>query len=531
MQDSTIRRWILLCTTLFLILITAVPYVFGFINTPAGHTYSGIDYLAPGDTNTYFSMIEEVKQGHWSFHNLFTSEEHPAAYVNVLWLGVGLLARLFSLTPFIAFHLARILLISVLVYIVMCLLYYVFGQQHKKVLLGLGTIFLVSGMGLFVDGFLHNPAASLQHPVDLWVTEAIPFLSVMHSPHFIASIALLVLSFFWLLRAFLEQRYLFAVFAGLSSAVLFSTHPFYVPTIYVISAVWAVALLVTNYQKYKRVIVSWIIFFGISAPILSYFLWLNNLNVVFREWSSANLLSSPNPWMYIIGFGWLIPFAVIGVVRTWGDVRFRLLFYWVIANIVLLYSPIAFQRRLVEGLQIPLGVFAVVGVWWLLKRARARSWYAAMACSVFLVVFAPLGNLQMISQDIFLYSDPGSMFYYMYYPLQGDIDAMRWLKDNTDDTDIILSSKEIGNFIPAYTGRRVFIGHKPQTLFSDVKVKLVRDFYENPSEQKQFVSDWGITYVFYSAQDKTLDNFDPPAASFLVPVHATDTAIIYQVVD
>ncbi|PIS41120.1 MAG: hypothetical protein COT25_04800 [Candidatus Kerfeldbacteria bacterium CG08_land_8_20_14_0_20_42_7] len=531
MQHTTARRWIFICTTLFLVLLTITPYIFGYIATPAGHTYSGIDYLASGDTNTYFSMIEEVKQGHWSFHNLFTSEEHPAAYVNLLWLGVGLLARLFSLTPFLAFQLARMLLIPVLVYAVMRILYYVFGQQHKKVLLGLATIFFASGMGLFIDGFLHNSPISIQHPVDLWVTEAIPFLSVMHSPHFIVSIALLVLSLFWVMRAFLEHRHFFAILAGLSSAVLFSTHPFYVPTIYVVSVVWAAALLLTNYKKYQRVIVSWIIFFGISAPVLTYFLWLNNLHVVFHEWSSANVLSSPNPWMYIIGFGWLIPFAVIGMARKRHDIRFQLLSCWVLVNIVLLYSPISFQRRLIEGFQIPLGIFATIGVLWLLRRANTRSWYAAMAIGLFLIVFLPLGNLQMIFQDMFLYSNPNSIFYYMYYPLQSDLDGMSWLKDNTTDADIILSSKEIGNFIPAQTGRRVFIGHKPQTLFSDVKAQLVIDFYQSPSSSKQFLRDWDITYVFYSAQDKTLDNFDPPVAPFLIQVHATDTAIIYQVVD
>src|SRR6185436_1238159 len=65
-------------------------------------------------------------------------------------------------------------------------------------------------------------------PMDLWVSEGFTFLSLHHSPHFIAGTALIVLSVAFLARSFERQSTRDAVRAGVSMLALYSFHPFHV---------------------------------------------------------------------------------------------------------------------------------------------------------------------------------------------------------------------------------------------------------------------------------------------------------------
>jgi len=528
-------NWQMVCVVSFvLILVTCIPYAYGYFSRPDGHTYSGIDFLTPGDTNTYLSMIEQVKQGHWSFVNLYTSEEHPRVYVHLLWLLIGLMAKIFSLSPLVAFHVARILLIFAFVYVIVRILHYLFGGDNRKIILALLLICFASGVGIFVDGFLHNPPESIQHPVDTWVPEAIPFLSMMHSPHYIASTALLLFSLYWIMRAFLERRYRFATYAGMCAALLIATHPFYVPTLYAVAGVWALYVFVKNMRQNYQVGILYLIYFAISAPVMVYFLWLNNISIVFHQWSAANDLASPSPWMYVFGFGLVIPFAIYGAYRSWLDTKLRFVIYWVLVNIVLLYTPFTFQRRLVEGLFVPLAILATVGIYQIYMTIRKRSWRVAVAYIMVLAVFLPLGNIQLISQDLFFYSDPNNRYYYYYYPPTGEIEAFEWLKNNTDESAIVLSSSEVGNFLPAYSGRRVFVGHNPQSIYFGLKVSLAERFFGSETSEdakKAFLDEWNISYVVYADRDKQYRGFVEPEGAYLEKVFSTNAATVYRVVD
>src|SRR3989339_1890771 len=110
LNTISIRQWrFVFGLALATAIITSVPYIYGYLSAPQNAVYTGIHHLAPGDTNAYLSMIEQVKQGHGVFLNLFTSEPQARVYTNPLYLIIGGLAKIFSLPNLLALHLARVI--------------------------------------------------------------------------------------------------------------------------------------------------------------------------------------------------------------------------------------------------------------------------------------------------------------------------------------------------------------------------------------------------------------------------------------
>src|SRR3989339_80793 len=100
---------------IILVILTGIPYLFAYLMTKDGMVYNGIHALSPGDVAVYYSYINQIKDGHYFFKDLFTSEPQSLATFNVWWFLVGWLARFFNLSVVFAFQLSRLLMIPVLV--------------------------------------------------------------------------------------------------------------------------------------------------------------------------------------------------------------------------------------------------------------------------------------------------------------------------------------------------------------------------------------------------------------------------------
>ena len=68
-----------LLTGLAIAVVTAVPYVYGYLAQPHGHVFMGFFYLGD-DANTYLAKMRQGWEGSWSWDNRYTTETSPAAY-------------------------------------------------------------------------------------------------------------------------------------------------------------------------------------------------------------------------------------------------------------------------------------------------------------------------------------------------------------------------------------------------------------------------------------------------------------------
>ena len=114
----------------------------------------------------------------------------------------------------------------------------------------------------------------------------------------------------------------------------------------------------------------------------------------------------------------------------------------------------------------------------------------------------------------------------------GEIAALEWLSQRATYDDVVLSSYDTGNFLPTRVAARAFLGHGPETAYSDQKRELVAEFYHSATSdawRREFLRQWPITYVFFGPLEKKVGQFDPAQADYLALVYDRDGYQIYRV--
>lgn len=512
-----------------LILLTAAPFIFGYLQRPADTVFTGLHHLAPGDTNVFLSMIEQVQQGENIFLNLYTAEPQARIFINPLWLSVGWLGKIAHLPNLLTLHLARSLAIIALVYVLYLFVSYFITQIRWRRWV-LAALLFASGLGVFFNPFLFDANNIYEHPTDIWIAESVTFLSALHSPHLIASLTLMVLTFYLMLRAFDTAQLRHSIGAGVASFFLAWFHPFNGPTVF---AVLLVYMLIMFWWR-RKIDWYWVkhyVVLGLcTLPAVTYLFALQQTDWVIRSWSAQNILPSPSVWMYMIGFGLLLPLAIVG---GWRSIRLRypkrlFLIVWAIVSWVLIYVPVSFQRRMSEGMQIPIVILAVCGIIFIFQ--RIKSTYLRLGFVMVLFLFLPLTNLQVLGQEFYLFSSKPTLPYYLE---QDEVDAMHWLRDHAGYRDIIFSSYYMGNYIPAYSGRVVWIGHGPQTINLPWKYETSQWFWsDNADDQQkeQLLREDGVRYVWYGRKEKELGSYNPSQHDYLELVYENPAVQVYQLI-
>jgi hypothetical protein len=211
---------------------------------------------------------------------------------------------------------------------------------------------------------------------------------------------------------------------------------------------------------------------------------------------------------------------------------------WVAAGPILAYFPIAVQRRLLEGIFVPLCALAVHGLylWWVGLRRRLRhkspvrtllAWRWVVL--IILCLTLPTTSLFMLIEAINAghRTDPK-----LFHPA-GEIAMLDWLNVHAQANSIVLCDFDTGNYVPVRTDLRVFIGHSPETLYLDEKQPIADKFYAgqmNDSEQDVFFAKYAIRYVLFSPEQQTQAVMKSLSPSLrLLPYNNGDGYRIYEV--
>jgi len=80
----------------------------------------------------------------------------------------------------------------------------------------------------------------------------------------------------------------------------------------------------------------------------------------------------------LISLGFILVFALVGVIfmikhRKLLPEKLWYLVIWVVFQFALIYSPIAWQRRMIETMSVPLGLLAVIGTLYLAKLIKQKN--------------------------------------------------------------------------------------------------------------------------------------------------------------
>jgi len=508
-----------------LAVLTTLPYVAAALRTPTGYVFSGV-LTAYDDTFTYFAWMRQSADGHLFMCDPFTSEPQPCEFFLPLWNILGLIARVTRIPIPLTFHAAR-LLAGLLLLIVARDVAGSVMRSRTRARYSLWLYAMSGGLGWVVfalktRGHLFGATAA-SGSADLNLPEAFAFRSVFSQVHFAVGVALVCGAIKVFFSALVERKTTRALIAGMLVSLLAVVHPYMVIVGCGVAGVALLALPWLN-DKSKAARVDYystaraaVAFGAGTIPGTAYLIYLNRSNEVLREWLRVTDTFSPPAWEYALGFGIVGALAAIGFCLMWNRrAPFgRLLLIWALVQAALLYAPVSFQRRFVEGLQLPLSIAASVALVWIARRAFRG--HAAARRKVFLffaIAFASLTNFGfVIGQMVARGAGSGSTDPRRY--LQADlVGAFDWLRANSERDAVLFSSYLTGNVAPSMTGLRVFLGHYAQTLHSDEKGAQVTAFYTgamtDEAARKLFAAH-RVRYVVYGQFEREISSgFAPP---------------------
>ena len=536
-QRSRDKRWLLLWIALILA-AGSLPYIVAWEATPADHVFAGI-LINPLDGQSYLAKMRQGWLGNWQFFLTYSPEPHQGSYIFLTYLALGHLARVLGVPLVLTYHAARLAAGLAL----LLTLYWFLAHLTENVAerrLGFLMASLSAGMGWL-------GAAFGRMPVDLWVPEGFAFYSLLTNPHFPLAIALMLILFgrvIWPGDGL--RRWLLPGLAGLALSLIL---PFALLPVFV-SAGTAVTLWVLfRYIEHRRqtdrrsalshafrellphieAVASAVVF---SLPVLAYDYIVYTTNPILSAWASQNVTPAPAPVDLLLGYGLLIPFAIVGsvlIARHWRQDRGGLaIVVWAGCTIALVYFPIALQRRLITGLGLPLAMLTALAVLrWLMPLAQQRRWIPPLAVflsaigNVFLLLVLTIGAVRntappdITQSRLFLSSDEKA--------------AAEWLLRNAAG-EVVLTNERLGMFLPGLSGVRVVYGHEFETIDALTKKAAINTFFARQTDQEQrqeIATRYGADYVVVRSVQSTSETVTLPAT--WMPVFSQGDITVFNV--
>jgi len=483
-------------------LLSEMPYYFMAKTVPAGAVYMGSlgnNY----DQASYLSWIKEGQEGKLLFEELYTTEKQSGLFFNPFFLACGQFTRLTGLDIVVSYHIIRLLLVICLVF-VLYLFSGIFFAKFWERYFSVTLVSLGSGIGfLFSDSALNYLSKAFNLvALDLWVPETTIFSSMTHKPLFLAALILIILCFYFQLKA-LKSLNKYAVYAsGLFGLLLALVHPYDLASVYAALFVF----LLWSKSGYKR----WLVFAGfmaISAPGLLYQYLFSHFDQVFRSWAGTVTVSG-TPYSYLVGYGIFFVLAAAYAWQTRGKKKESELFLlsWVTSHFIIAYLPLRFERRLVLGLMIPLGLLTAM---WFFRYAvpflRKKNWPVWGAALALCLITLP-SNFRFVAGEL----ENAKKYPYNYALPANDFAALKWMDAKLPKGSTVFAFFPTGVYIPGMCGLKVYAGHYDQTVNAEAKRKDSGKFYEKGASaafKKMLLAKSKAQYVYYGSFEASVGPF------------------------
>ncbi|UCH35515.1 MAG: hypothetical protein JSV65_03960 [Armatimonadota bacterium] len=510
-------RWVAL-VSLAVIVATCIPYLFGWFITPPGSQYMGL-LANPDEHNVYLGWMRQAERGRLLFLDPFTTEPQQAGFFHGFFLTLGIAARLTHVPLIGVYHIARVICGMLLLIGIYALAVQILdGLLARRLAWGLAA--LSSGFGWLYAAI--RPGAAV-HPVDfgpgLVMPEAITFLSLLLNPLFCFSVFLMVVLWTAYLAAVRANSWKLAALAGAAGFLLGNVHTYNVITVWLTLVLYIAGLAIIG----RRLPAREALFAGLvavmSAPFVIYQYSLFQANAVFRE-KALTLTLTPPAAFFIAGYGLVFLLAIPGAIVALGrrDKPQVLLVAWAAATLLLVFfAPVSFQRKMAEGLHVPLCLLAALFVGgWLAAKLRHRM---AATLAVALVILGMPSNALFVARGFHDLTTNNAAYVHVLMPplyLRSDtVEAMRWLRDHATMDEAVLCAPLAGSYVPGAAGTTVFIGHWAETLHYPDKLGDVLWFFSGrpqPGERREFMESNGLRYVLYTPDEAALGPFNPGAS-------------------
>lgn len=542
-QYLTERRWVVVFA-LSIMLITTLPYFLGYsveINDPQ-HAWRFTGFIfGVEDGNSYIAKALAGTFGAWLFRTPYTviPQNGVIAFLPYLLLGKLVSAPGMHEQLVVLFHLYRFLagILAILAtYDFIC--YFVsnnklrgFGLVIASVGGGLGWVIMLTGKDSILGSL----------PLEFYSPEAFGFLGLYGLPHIALSRALLFWGILWHFQLSSQSnmlRYSDAIKIGviwLCVALLQPLTAFIMGLVlgFHLAILIAPGLLPSNYRSRERVKeipfrIKIFLFELIPAlPFFIYYLIIYSSDPFIKIWSNQNIISSPHPLHYLLAYGLLFPLALIGIYVSLKikKIETNVLIVWFLAGMVLAYIPVSIQRRLVEGIWVVLVVLMLVGYQWLEENRPIMKlgW-----CIPVITILVLPSTLILIIGGIMASITPSEP---LFRP-NAEIVSFEFLNGFVKMDEVVMTSYDTGNVLPAYSPVRVLIGHGPESADLATFTKIISSFYDSEisNEMRQrIIQQYNIKYVYWGPHEQALGDWNPAQVLWLDQIFHLDGYLIFAV--
>lgn len=539
------REWLFVAVvTLILLALTTLPYLFAWLTAPADKEFTGF-IINTSDHAQYLSWYKGFQTENL-IDNKQTSEENPKIFFNLLWWVLARFGRLTGLHHSVVYQIFRWLAGALFLFALygFATLFYTTIFQRRLAFL---VVALGSGMGwvlVVLKYILHQP--DVMFPLDVYVSEGNSLLCILGYPHFAEAAGLILAILGLLLVGETRRQWRYPVTAGLVALFLGWQHAYDLFIVWIVPMAYGAVLFIKSRRWPSYWFWGMLIVGLISWPPALYSVLLTRLNPIWEEvlaqFSNAGVYT-PNIfhmlilmgiplWMAIATWLW---WAWSGVKRkdTIGiEGRNLFLMVWFVVGWALTYIPTDFQIHMISSWQVVVGLLAVSGFCLYALPWLEQHWplaRKAIVPAMALIIVVTLTNVYLFAWrfiDLKRYTYP----YYLYHD---EVAAMHWLETNVPEETVILSSYDVGRYIPGISGRVGFLSHWAQTVDFLNKRELVTGWYDSqgtPKERQEFLDHYQIDYIFYGPAERALGTYDPQGENSLQEAYHSPLVNIYAVV-
>lgn len=473
------ERVMVLLWAVFVMGLTCLPYLYA-LRITEGREFGGFLW-GVDEGNVYAAWMRQAAEGEVFLRNQYAPvPENPRFFNLYLHIG-GRLSALTGLSPVVSFHVLR-LLGGIFLLLSFAALVAELSSARLVRWAALGCAALGSGLGWLVVLFGEGTPLAALHPVDMgtnWQVqpEAVTFPSLLLNGLFTTSMALMCLAFLYALRALRNSSLTGAVAAGFCVLILGNIHTYNVFPVHLALLLWMAYGVWTKNLNLSMALRYWMVIFVIGLPSLAWAVYAALSDPAFM---AKGLTPTPaGRFMdYAAGYGLIGLLAVVGAVDALRRRGMALLpVAWVLAHWLVLLVPVSFQRKMVEGLHLPLCFLAALGIAGIARRmnertarqgrvktARERMVLAVIAAVVFTLPSNALFTADCLARARNNNAELLAVLQPPIYIEAGDAFAMNWLGTYATAEDVVVSSSLMGSYIPTRCRARVFVGHWAETL-------------------------------------------------------------------
>jgi hypothetical protein len=530
--------FILLCCGI--VSLSFLSDVANYIHTPSDRFFWA-PHNFPPDHNMFLSEINQASVGKFLFIDKFTPEPQTGNIIHPLYILVGIFTGITHIPAYQSYQLIRFINGVLLLLTTMWFMKQVF--PNNKLAQNLGFLFaaLMPGYVKIVnspDGIGLTKNLIDWSGSDLLVRNAF-------QPHAMIKTILFLIVFVLYSRGIPSDKYQRLILSLLSGLMILFEPTFMV----ILVLIWIILSskeLIKSIRKneYSNEFMKKMIALTIIAlPSLISFIYMFHAFTgqewaIVKDWEKRTNFYI-NPVEYILSFGPLLILSIPGFIlflKKNNTLFISMITCFALTILLLFYSPITQILGLTNFrfFGIPLYIFfSAATAKFVLTILRVFSKNKATVLLIILLVLfihAPLYilmNFENYRKPILIQEG----FNRYNYPLKTTYNGLLWLKENTNQDDVVFSNGYIGNLIPGVSGNTVVLGHQVSTINYWDKDHTFYDFIQQidlPEESAiRYLKKYQIKYVLIEYTESNINRVDN--YKFMTKVFDNIAVKIYKV--